>query len=177
MLTYALLLLLGLLGGVIAVASLRPEAFRVSRSAIVGAPASAVFEEIADFRKWESWSPWAKLDPNVKNSFDGSPGAVGSSFEWSGNSKVGAGKMTLLECVKEEMLRIRLNFERPMKAENLVTFALSAAGESTKVTWSMSGKNNFIAKLFGLFMNVEKMCGNDFEKGLANLKTLLEERP
>jgi hypothetical protein len=64
-----------------------------------------------------------------------------------------------------------------MKAENLVTFALSAAGESTKVTWSMSGKNNFIAKLFGLFMNVEKMCGNDFEKGLANLKTLLEERP
>ncbi len=175
--TYVLLLILAALGGVIALASLRPEAFSVSRSAVIEAPASAVFEKVSDFKQWEAWSPWAKLDPNVKNSFEGPPAAVGSSFEWAGNAKVGAGKMTILECVRDEMLRIRLNFERPMKASNLATFALAPAGEGTKVTWSMSGKNSFVAKLFGLFVNVERMVGTDFEKGLNNLKALLEARP
>lgn len=174
MVTYVLILLLGLIGGVVAAASLRPENFSISRSAIIDAPASAVFERISDFRNWEGWSPWAKFDPDAVKNFDGPPGAVGSSFEWSGAAKIGAGKMTILECVRDEMLRLRLNLKRPIKAVNLATFALSPAGEGTKVVWTMSGKNDFFGKLFGLFVDMDKMIGKDFEQGLANLKTLLE---
>jgi uncharacterized protein YndB with AHSA1/START domain len=176
MITYVLILLLGLVGGAVAAASLRPDNFTVSRSATIGAPASVVFEAISDFRRWEEWSPWANLDPSAKRAFDGVQGAVGSSFEWAGNAKIGAGKMTLLELARDEMLRIRLDFQRPMRARNLVTFALSPAGEGTRLVWSMSGKRDIYGKLLSLLVDLDKICGRDFERGFANLKSLLEPR-
>jgi uncharacterized protein YndB with AHSA1/START domain len=176
MLTYVLLLLLGLIGGVVAAASLRPDNFAISRSAIIDAPAPAIFNLIGDFHQWDAWSPWAKLDPQAKKHFDGFSGAVGSSFEWAGNARIRAGKLTVLECVRDEMLRMRLNFERPPKAAHLVTFVLSPAGEGTKVVWSMSGKNDFFGKLVGLFADMDKSRGEEFEQGLSNLKALLEIR-
>ncbi|WP_162009706.1 SRPBCC family protein [Methylocystis heyeri] len=176
MLTYVLLLLLGLIGGVVAAASLRPDSFSISRNSIIDAPAADVFESIGDFHKWEEWSPWAKLDPNAKRIFDGVPGVVGSSFEWAGNAKLGAGRMTLLESVRDEMLRMRLTLKRPIKATTLVTFALSPEGAGTRLVWSMSGKHDIFGKLFALFVDPDKFCGKDFERGLANLKKLVETR-
>jgi len=170
------LLIVAALGGVIALASLKPNAFSVSRSAVIDAPADSIFSKLADFRAWKDWSPWAKLDSNAKESFDGPESGVGSSFAWSGNRKVGAGKMTILECVKDELLRIKLEFERPMRATNAASFELKPEGDATRLTWTMKGKNDFHAKLFSLFVNCEKLVGGDFEKGLANLKALVEEK-
>ena len=89
------LLIVAALGSVVALASLKPNAFSVSRSAVMNAPANSVFAKLADFRASKSWSPWAKLDPNAKENFEGPESGVGSSFAWSGNRKVGAGKMTM----------------------------------------------------------------------------------
>lgn len=168
------LLLVALLGAIVVLASLKPEAFRVSRSQLVAAPAEAVFAHLVDFHQWNAWSPWAKRDPSAKNTFEGPESGVGSSFAWAGNSKIGAGKMTIEECVRDELLRIKLEFERPMKAVNRASFELKPQGEGTRVTWSMAGKNNFYAKLFSLVVDMDKMIGKDFEEGLANLKALAE---
>lgn len=169
------LLIVAALGGVVALASLKPNVFSVSRSAVIDAPAEAVFAKLVDFRAWKDWSPWAKLDPNATETFDGPQSGVGSSFAWSGNRKVGAGRMTILECVRDELLRMRLEFQRPMQATSMACFELKPESSGTRLIWSMSGKNDFRAKLFSLFVNCEKLVGGDFERGLANLKALVEE--
>ena len=158
----------------IIVVALRPSAFRITRSMTIMAPAAAVFANVQDFHGWEAWSPWAKLDPAATLTFSGSAKGVGASYAWSGNNKVGEGRMTITEAKASDLIRIKLDFTRPMKANNIAEFTFAPQGEGTLVTWSMSGTNGFIGKAFCLFMNMDKMVGGDFEKGLAQMKVVTE---
>jgi len=152
----------------------QPDEFKVVRSAKMSAPPDAVFAHVNDFHKWEAWSPWAKMDPACKNSFAGAPAGTGSIFSWAGNKKVGEGRMTILESRPNGLLRINLEFFKPFKATNTAEFIFQPDGDQTIVTWSMFGKNNFMGKIFGLFMNCDNMVGRDFEKGMAAMKSVAE---
>lgn len=110
------------------------------------------------------------MDPAAKNSYAGVPSGEGAMFSWAGNNKVGEGRMTLMESRPNELIRIKLEFLKPFQATNTAEFTFQPAGNGTQVTWSMSGRNNFMAKAFVLIMNCDKMIGGEFEKGLANLK-------
>src|SRR6185436_17101875 len=100
------------------IAATRPEDFRVSRSATFSAPPEVVFPLVNDFHNWEAWSPWAKIDPAVKNTFSGPISGKGAGFAWSGNNKVGEGRMTITESRPSELILIQLEFLRPFKATN-----------------------------------------------------------
>jgi hypothetical protein len=152
----------------------RPADFRITRTAAMPAQPMVVFAQINDFHKWEAWSPWAKLDPACKYSYAGSAAGTGSRFSWSGNKKVGEGNMTILESRPDDLIRIKLEFLKPFKATSTSEFTFKPEGNQTVVTWSMSGKNNFMAKAMGLVMDCDKMIGGDFERGLANLKSIVE---
>ena len=152
----------------------RPDEFKVSRSANISAPPEKVFPHVNDLHKWEAWSPWAKLDPNAKNSFEGAASGTGAAMSWSGNKKIGEGRMTITGSQANELIRFKLEFIRPFKATNTAEFVFKSEGNQTAVTWSMSGKSNFFFKAFGLFMDCDKMAGNDFEKGLASIKSVVE---
>ena len=152
----------------------RPDEFVVSRTNKISAPPEQVFPHVNDFHKWEAWSPWAKLDPACKNSYEGSAAGTGAVFSWSGNNKVGEGSMTILESRPGGLIRIKLQFLRPFKATHTAEFAFQAQGHQTVVTWSMFGKNNFVSKAMGLIMNCDKMVGGDFERGLVNMKSIME---
>jgi hypothetical protein len=158
----------------VVVVALQPDDFKVSRSATIGATPAVVFAQVNDFRKWESWSPWAKLDPAMKQSFEGSSSGEGATYSWSGDSKVGEGKMTLIKSQPPELIHIRLDFEKPMKGTNLTEFIFQPEGQGTLVTWTMSGRQNFVQKAFCLVMNGKKMVGKEFEKGLAQMKAVSE---
>ena len=149
----------------------RPADFVVTRSATMSTTPAAVFAQLNDFHKWEAWSPWAKMDPNAKNSFDGPTSGEGAKFAWEGNNDVGAGNMTITESVPNDHVRIRLEFVRPFTGVNDTLFAIKPIGEKTNVTWTMSGKNNFITKAISLFMDCDQMVGPQFEKGLASMET------
>ena len=159
----------------VAVVAMRPNEFRISRSAIISAPASAVFENVNDFHNWEAWSPWAKLDPNAKNTFEGPSSGEGAIFRWAGNNKIGEGSNTIIKSRPNELIKIKLEFLKPFAATNTAEFTFEAQGEQTLVTWSMYGKNNFMSKAIGLIMDCDKMVGDQFEKGLANLKSIVEK--
>src|SRR5207237_779912 len=148
--------------------------FRVARSAEMAAPPAVVYAQIADFHRWDAWSPWAKLDPAMKTSFQGADAAVGSSYGWTGNDKVGEGRMTIVGLQPAQKIDIKLEFMRPFASTNETTFEFAPKGAGTAVTWTMAGKNNFIGKAFSLVMNMDKMIGGDFERGLAQLKTVSE---
>lgn len=159
---------------VIVVAS-RPAEFSYQRSATVAAPPSAVFPHVNDLHKWQVWSPWAKKDPNAKTTFEGPAAGVGSSMSWAGNNDVGEGKMTIVESKPDERVQFQLDFIKPFAGTNLAEFSFKPEGGNTLVTWTMTGKNTFFFKAFSLFVDCDKMIGSDFEKGLADLKALVEK--
>lgn len=166
-----LVAVIALFGGFIA---MQAADFRITRSATFAAPAAAVFAQVNDLHKWEAWSPWAKRDPQMKQTYDGTPAGVGAITAWVGNQEVGEGRMTITESRADEMIRIKLEFFKPFTANNTAEFEFKPEGNQTTVAWSMSGRNNFMAKAVGLFMNMDKMIGGDFEKGLANMKAVIE---
>ncbi len=161
----------------VVVVALQPSEFRIVRSATISAPAPAVFAQVNDFHNWEAWSPWAKLDPAAKATFEGPSTGTGAIFKWAGNKEVGEGSMTITESRPSDLIRIKLEFLRPFEATNSAEFTFKPEGNRTAVTWSMEGKNNFIAKAVCLFMNMDKMVGGQFEQGLAQMKAVVEAAP
>ena len=152
----------------------RPADFRVTRSTAVSAPAAVVFAQVNDLRQWKAWSPWEKMDPALKRTFEGPSAGTGASYSWAGNKKVGEGRMTIMASRPNDLIRIKLEFRKPFKATHTAEFAFKAEGNQTAVTWSMFGKNNFAAKAFHLFVDFDKMIGVDFEKGLGQMKSVAE---
>jgi hypothetical protein len=132
---------------------------------------------VNDLHKFQDWSPWAKIDPDVKNTFEGAPSGTGAICKWTGNKKVGEGIMTIVDSKPNDDIRMRLEFIKPFASTADVQFNFKQQDKQTTVTWSMTGQKNFISKAFCLFMNMDKMIGGDFERGLGNLKTLVESAP
>lgn len=168
--------LLLIVGVFLIVVALQPSDLRVTRSADFNAPAETVFAQVNDFHKWDAWSPWAKLDPNAKNTFEGPPSGVGAIMAWAGNKDVGEGRMTITESRANELIRIRLEFLKPFPADNIAEFTFKPEAGKTTVTWTMSGTKNFMFKAFGLFVDCDQMIGGDFEKGLAQMKSVVEAK-
>lgn len=153
----------------------QPSEYRVERSTVISAPVDAVFARVNDFHRWEAWSPWAKLDPAMKVAYSGPSEGAGAVYEWTGNSDVGSGRMTILESRPGDAVRIQLDFIEPFASSAITEFRLAQNGAGTKVTWAMSGTNNFLSKAFCLFMGgMDKAIGPDFEKGLRQLKSVSE---
>lgn len=177
MLKKILLGLVGVLAVLGVVIAMQPSSFEVTRTATINAPASEVHALINDFHKWEGWSPWEKMDPAMKKTFEGSPVGQGAIYKWVGNSEVGEGQMTILESQAPNLVKIKLDFLKPMTASNLTEFKVQEAGAASSVSWSMNGQADFLTKAFCLFLGgMDKMVGPDFEKGLTQLKALAEKR-
>lgn len=163
-----------LLAGVVA---MQPSSYVVNRTLAMSAPPAAVFPLISDFHQWDGWSPWAKIDPAMKTTYEGPVAAPGSIYKWVGNDQVGEGQMTILESQAPERVKIKLDFLKPFASTSITEFAVQPASGGSTVSWTMNGESNFMAKGFGLFMGgMDKMIGPDFEKGLAQMKALVEKK-
>lgn len=156
------------------VVAMQPAHYTVERSATINAPAPVVFAQVNDFHKWQAWSPWEKIDPNIKKEFSGAAAGNGAVYSWVGNSDVGEGRMTITDSRPSDSIKIKLEFIKPFAATNATDFTFTSQGNSTNVKWTMSGDKNFVAKAFTMFMDMDKMVGSDFEKGLAQMKTVSE---
>jgi hypothetical protein len=154
--------------------ALQPADYRLTRQTVIAAPAAAIFPHVNDLRQWDDWSPWAKLDPNARVSFEGPPAGVGAMFHWAGNDKVGVGTMMITESKPNDRIATRTDFMKPFEGTSNSDFIFSEAGGQTTVIWTMSGTNDFIGKALCLFMPMEKMLGPDFERGLMQLKRVSE---
>src|SRR5216117_3366127 len=162
MLTKILIALAVIVVGFIVVVAMRPSEYRVARTTTISAPAPAVFAQVNDFHRWEAWSPWATLDPAMKQTYEGAPAGTGAIYAWAGNNEVGEGRMTLTESRPSDLIRIRLEFLKPFAATSTAEFAFKPEGNRTVVTWSMAGNVNFMAKIVHLFMDMDRMIGDKF---------------
>lgn len=170
-----LLVLALIIVGVLVAAAFRPGVMHVTRSATMAATPAEVFAVVNDFRRWNEWSPWAKLDPEMKVTLEGPPTGVGAVYKWSGNKDVGEGSTTLVESVPDQKVGMKLTFVRPFPGESDVEFTFEPEGEGSKVTWTMDSPQPYLGKLVGMFIDCEKMCGDSFVEGLGNLKAIVEK--
>jgi hypothetical protein len=147
----------------------RPNECNVSRTATVGAPSEVVFDIVNTLSRWPEWSPYDKRDPAMKRTITGPAAGPGASYAWTGNGKVGAGRMTVTDAVPGRRVTMDLQFDRPFKCRNVVNFVIEPAAGGSQVTWAMAGKNTLMGKAMSAVINMDKMVGTDFEQGLKNL--------
>jgi uncharacterized protein YndB with AHSA1/START domain len=162
--------------GILIYAATRPDSFRVQRSASIKAPPEKVFPLISDLKAWTSWSPYEKKDPAMKRSFGPVTAGKGATYAWEGDKNVGQGRMEILEATPPGKVVIKLDFLKPFEAHNTAEFTLAPKGDTTLATWAIYGPSAFVTKVMGLFLDMDKMIGKDFESGLADLKTLAEKQ-
>jgi carbon monoxide dehydrogenase subunit G len=151
----------------------QPDQFKVEREIAIAAQPAAVYANLDDFHRWEGWSPWEKIEPSMKKTYTGPATGTGSSYAWEGK-EVGAGRMTITDSRPAQQLTIKLEFTKPFEATNTTVFELSPQGTDTKVRWIMTGQNNFVGKIMGVFADMDSMVGKDFEDGLRSLKRVSE---
>ena len=168
----ALLVVVGI-AGVLITAAFGPNAFRVQRSTRIAAVPEKIHPLINQLSAFNSWSPFAKVDPAMTGRYAGPDAGPGATYSFKGGAKVGEGSIEILES-RPTLVTMRLTMVKPMAARNLVTFSLKPEGAATEVSWTMEGQCSYVAKIFNLFMSCDKMCGGAFETGLASLKTLAE---
>jgi Polyketide cyclase / dehydrase and lipid transport len=158
----------------IIIVAMQPSSYRVTRSLAIAAPQAALFPHMNDLKKWEAWNPWAKADPNMRLTYGGPPSGVGANYSWAGNSAVGEGRATITESGPSESVRYKMEFFKPMSATSEMEFTFKPQGNQTAVTVTVTGDKNFMAKAFCLFMSMDKMIGDKFERALAHLKAIAE---
>lgn len=178
MLKTILLTILAIVAAALIYAATKPDNFRIERSATIKAPPERIYPLIADFHQWEAWSPWEKIDPALKRTYSGAPGGVGAIYEWNGNKDVGQGRMEIVDTSPPSKVVLKLDFMKPFEAHNNVSFTLTRQqDESTQVTQAMYGPSPYISKVMSLFFSMDKMVGEKYEEGLANLKAQAEIWP
>lgn len=155
-------------------ASTRPDIFKVQRSASIRASADKIHPLIGDLRRFNTWNPYNRKDPNMKGSYRGPEAGPGAHFEFEGNKDVGKGSIEIVESNAPAKVVMKLDMVEPFEGHNIVEFTLAPQGDATEVTWAMHGPAPFMAKLMGIFIDMDRMVGRDFEAGLDNLKAVVE---
>lgn len=170
----ALGLLLLAIVGVLGVAATQPDELYVERQAEIQASPDVVYGYINDLHRFTAWSPWQRRDLEMKTSFAGPAAGRGASYSWQGNRNVGSGTLTITDSVPDAEVMMRLEFSEPFVATNHVQFTLTPTQAGTRVSWAMTGTNDFMSKVLAVFVDTEQMVGRDFESGLASLRELAE---
>lgn len=159
---------------ILAVAATKPDQFHVERSMLINASPDQIYPQINNYRKWTAWSPWEKVDPNMKRTYSGPESGPGAKYAWVGNADVGAGDMEIVES-NPSKIEIKFHQAVPFEGNNKASFSLQPQGEATKVTWAIAGDSPFMCKVMQVFMSMDQCCGKEFEKGLSSLKSIAEK--
>jgi len=153
----------------------RPSTYRIERDAPIAAPPEVVYAQIADLHRWSAWSPWANLDPHMSVQYGGAAYGQGATYEWSGNEKIGQGRMSIVAARPPSEIDIQIEFLKPWSQTSRSQFLLQPEAGGTRVSWVMTGEQDFIGKAYGVFVNQDKLVGDQFAKGLGSLRLVAEE--
>ena len=175
MIKIIVIVLVVIVAAILGYAATRPDTFSVQRAASIKAPPEKIFPLIDDFHRWTVWSPWEKLDPDMKRTFSGAERGKGAIYAWEGNGKAGAGTMEITDSSPSSKLTLKLDFIKPFEGHNVAEFTLEPSGDATSVTWAMHGPSSYLSKVMGVFISMDSLVGKDFEAGLAAMKAAAEK--
>jgi uncharacterized protein YndB with AHSA1/START domain len=144
---------------------------------VINKSKAVVFEYLKHLKNQNKFSVWASMDPNMKTEFRGTDGTEGFISAWDSDMKnVGKGEQEILKVVDGERIDYEIRFLKPYKSTSWAYITTATVNDNqTRVRWEFNGNMKYPTNLMLLFMNMEKMVGNDLNKGLQNLKTILEK--
>lgn len=174
MIKQLLLVLITILLIVGGTAASRPGNIRIERSITIRATPERIFPLISESRNYGAWSPLEAQDPQVQRGISGPPSGKGAAYEWSGNRKVGAGRMEVLEATPPSHLVAALDISKPFESHHTAEFTLRARGDSTRVTWVVFGTTTFKTKLVQVYYKMDDLLGSRLALGLARVKAAAE---
>lgn len=160
---------------IVAYAAIKPSHYEISRSVEINAPVEKIFPYLDNSKLAEQWGPWLEEDPDAKMTYSGPDSGAGSKASWTGGKKLGVGSATIIDSTANQRVGIQLEYVEPMQMKQYAEYIVEPAGSATKVTWKVSGENNFMGRLMCVFMNMDNMVGSMFERGLNKLKTVVEK--
>lgn len=172
-----LLLIVAILVGVWMVLNIMgPKNMNTVRSTTIDAPASMVYAEVVDFKKWQAWSPWVDVDPTMVTTYEGAPSGEGAIMKWD-SEEMGGGEQTMVEAVENKSIRTELVFT-DWEGTSAADWTFEEKDGKTEVSWSMeSSEFPFMARGIMLLMGGADAVAKDYDKGLASLKQVVENKP
>lgn len=173
-LKYILIGIVALIAIFLLIGAFAPKEIKVSRSVVIKGDKAVILDQIKNLRKADVWSPWNEYDPNMKHTYAGTDGEVGSSTSWEGNKDVGTGTQTISSFTDNQVV-MDVQFKEPMESSAIATFDLADDADGVKVTWSFVSNMKFPMNAMCVFMDMDAMVGKDFDKGLAKLKDIVEK--
>lgn len=154
--------------------ALQSPQYQISRELLIKAKPEQIFPYINHARKSNEWMPWADLDPKMIMSYSGPDEGVGSKSFWVSEGSMGTGEALVVESIANSAVKSELSYIKPMTMKQTAIVSLHPTGEGTIVRWSVTGENQFIGRLISVVINMDKLVGGEFEKGLGKLKSLVE---
>lgn len=154
----------------------RPSTFHYERSELINADVELIYPYLNSLKLGSEWSPYEKIDPQMKKTYSGPDSGIGSAMDFSGNNEVGEGHLEIKKEMSNSLVELKLEMSRPIHAENIIEYRLTTENGATRFTWAMSGEANFMSKLVGIFVDCEKMVGDQFTLGIQNLKSIIESK-
>ena len=174
MLLKVILGVLVLLAGFLTYVAFQPSEMYIVREIFIKAPSEKIFPFINNSQKANSWMPWQESDPGAIMKYSGPEEGVGSTSSWDSPGKMGTGKAEVVESVPNQTVKTKLTYTKPMNMSQMAEVSLTPSADGTIVKWSVKGNNTFLGRLMCVFMNMDKMVGGQFEKGLTKLKNQVE---
>lgn len=160
--------------GIVGYAAFQPKEYSVQREVTIDAPPQVVFPWINNSKKMGEWMPWSEMDPKMVMTYSGPEEGVGATSSWQSDGKMGVGEATIIEIVPNQVVKTKLEYTKPFEGTQMAEISITPSGSQSVVKWSVQGENNLIGRIMCLFMNMQKMVGGSFEKGLAKLKQKVE---
>jgi hypothetical protein len=161
--------------GILVYAATLPNDFRVSRSTRINAPPEKIFPLINDLKRFNEWNPFAKQDPSMVITYNGTESGKGAGYSWNSSGRGGKGSLAITGDSPPSNVNMRLDLEKPMEGHPNIVFALQPNGAATDVSWTLEGPYPYINRIFGTIFNMDKMIGGTFDSGLSDLKTLAKK--
>jgi hypothetical protein len=155
-------------------AAFQPSEMFFVRELAINATPEVIFPYINNPKKAEEWMPWKDSDPQMVATYSGPEEGVGATSSWDSPGQMGSGEAKVIESILNQSVKTQLTYTKPMQMSQLAEIVLVPSAGATIVRWSVKGENSFVGRLFCLFMDMDKMIGEQFEKGLNTLKVKVE---
>lgn len=150
-----------------------PKKYNLEKEITINAPREKVWPQVSSLANTHKWNPWSEQDPNIQVSFEGQDGTVGSVYKWQ-SKEVGSGNQTITKLEQPGRVESHIHFIKPFEGEADVFIDLKEEGSGTKVTWGFTTQYKYPMNVMLLFVNMDKVMGEAYGKGLANLKRISE---
>lgn len=173
MLSMIAAVVVSVIAAILILAAMKSDDLHVERSLVMKASPRQIFPLINELRAWEAWTPYDR-DPGMRETYSGPAGGPGARYAWTGNREAGEGSITITQSLPYSQVALDLDMIKPFQGHNKVVFRLMPDIDGTRVTWELDDKTPYVGKVVGLFVDLDRKIGSDFEEGLARLKRVAE---